>query len=135
MIRAALAAATAALMLASATTATAATTTAASSNWAGYSVSGTTYSSVSGSWTQPAADFAKTLRMSAPDISSAKWIAEAPSAITHRGTQILPQAPRRSPVSSREAEARSASRPSPPRTVSEAGSQETHRIRWDDRAI
>ena len=48
MIRAALAASAAALMLASATTANAATTTAVSSNWAGYSVSGTTYSSVSG---------------------------------------------------------------------------------------
>ena len=181
MIRAALAAAAAALMLASATTATAATTTAVSSNWAGYSVSGTTYSSVSGTWTQPAADcstktssttaaafwvglggndetstaleqtgteadcladgsvrygawyelvpaasvkaqltvsagdriaasvevsgttvkvqlknlttgksFARTLRMSAPDISSAEWVAEAPSAVTERGTQILP---------------------------------------------
>jgi hypothetical protein len=181
MIRAALAAAAAALMLASATAATAATTTAVSSNWAGYSISGTTYLSVSGSWTQPAADcsassspttaaafwvglggndetstaleqtgteadclangtvrysawyelvpaasvkapltvsagdritasvkvtgtvvrvqlknlttgksFAKTLRMSAPDISSAEWVAEAPSAVTSRGTQILP---------------------------------------------
>ena len=180
MIRAGLAAAAAALMLASATTATAATT-AVSSNWAGYSISGTTYSSVSGSWTQPAADcsastpattaaafwvglggndetstaleqtgteadcladgtvrysawyelvpaasvkaplqisagdriaasvkvsgtsvkvrlenlttgksFARTLRMSAPDVSSAEWVAEAPSAVTSRGTQILP---------------------------------------------
>jgi hypothetical protein len=181
MIRAALAAGAAALMLASATTATAATTTAVSSNWAGYAISGTTYSSVSGSWKQPATDcstrtspttaaafwvglggndeastaleqtgteadcladgtvrysawyelvpaasvkaplgisagdriaasvkvsgtrveielknlttgktFAKTLRMSAPDIGSAEWVAEAPSAVTERGTQILP---------------------------------------------
>jgi hypothetical protein len=182
MIRTPMAAAAAALMLVSAATATAATTTTAvSSNWAGYSVTGATYSSVSGSWTQPAADcstssspttaaafwvglggndeastsleqtgteadcladgtvrysawyelvpaasvkaplkvsagdriaasvkvsgtavtvqlrnltigktFAKTLRMSSPDLSSAEWVAEAPSAVTERGTQILP---------------------------------------------
>ena len=34
--------------------------------------------------------FAKTLKMSAPSISSAEWIAEAPSAVTPGGTQVLP---------------------------------------------
>jgi hypothetical protein len=155
--------------------------TAVSSNWAGYAVSGTTFATVSGTWTQPAADcssstatqsasafwiglggnsetsnaleqtgteadcsangvatysawyelvpaasvkaplevaagdriaasvkvsgtsvtvrlrnlttgksFAKTLRMASPDVSSAEWIAEAPSALTAGGTRILP---------------------------------------------
>lgn len=34
----------------------------------------------------------KTLQMSDPDTSSAEWIAEAPSAVTQGGTQILPLA-------------------------------------------
>ena len=34
--------------------------------------------------------FTKTLRMASPDVSSAEWIAEAPSALTPRGTRILP---------------------------------------------
>jgi len=34
--------------------------------------------------------FVKTLRMASPDVSSAEWIAEAPSAITPLGTRILP---------------------------------------------
>ena len=34
--------------------------------------------------------FAKTLRMAAPDLSSAEWVAEAPSALTPGGSQILP---------------------------------------------
>ena len=34
--------------------------------------------------------FTKTLRMAAPDISSAEWIAEAPSALTPGGTAVLP---------------------------------------------
>ena len=34
--------------------------------------------------------FAKTLKLSAPDISSAEWIAEAPSAVTPGGTNVLP---------------------------------------------
>jgi len=156
------------------------TATTVSSNWAGYTVSGSTLSSVSATWTQPEADcktaagqtaaafwvglggnsetsnaleqigtesdcslngaarysawyelvpaasvktplevsagdkirasvrvtgssvtirlrdlttgksFAKTLRMAAPDISSAEWIAEAPSAVIPGGTRILP---------------------------------------------
>jgi hypothetical protein len=173
------AAAVAFLALVSGTTARAATTV--SSNWAGYAVSGTTFSTVSGMWTQPAVDcsssagtqassafwvglggnseastaleqagtevdcsatgvatystwyelvpaasvktplkvaagdriaatvkvsgtsvtvrlrnlttgkgFTKTLRMVSPDISSAEWIAEAPSALTPGGTRILP---------------------------------------------
>jgi Peptidase A4 family len=69
------------------------------SNWAGYVASSattkTSFSSVSGSWTQPAADcaagspshsdltrhatFSKQLTMSDPTVSSAEWIAEAPS--------------------------------------------------------
>jgi hypothetical protein len=175
----ALVAAVAFLALASGAGAKAAT--AVSSNWAGYAVSGTTYRSVSGTWTQPAAScasatssqtasafwvglggdseasnaleqtgteadcavnglatysawyelvpaasakaplkisagdrisasvqvagtsvtvklrdlttgrgFTKTLRMAAPDVSSAEWIAEAPSTITPVGTTILP---------------------------------------------
>jgi hypothetical protein len=36
--------------------------------------------------------FTKTLKMSAPDISSAEWIAEAPSALTRGGTTIVPLA-------------------------------------------
>jgi hypothetical protein len=36
------------------------------------------------------AHFARTLRMSAPDTSSAEWIAEAPSALTPGGTTLLP---------------------------------------------
>ena len=178
-MRRAAAAAIAFLALASGTSAKAAT--AVSSNWAGYAVSGTTFSTVSGSWTQPASDcssstgtqaasafwvglggnsetsnaleqtgteadcspngvatysawyelvpaasvkvplkvaagdriaatvkvsdtsvtvrlrnlttgksFAKTLRMASPDVSSAEWIAEAPSALTAGGTRILP---------------------------------------------
>ena len=89
MSRAALAAAAAALMLASATTATAATTTAVSSNWAGYSVSGTTYSSVSGTWTQPAADCsAKT----SPTTAAAFWVGlggndETSTALEQTGTE------------------------------------------------
>ena len=173
-----LAAAVALLAFAAGTAAKAATTV--SSNWAGYAVSGTTFSSVSGTWTQPAAvcsgtagttasafwvglggnsetsssleqtgteadcatggtatysawyelvpaasvkvrltvsagdrisatvkvaresvtvklrnlttgkTFTKTLRMAAPDTSSAEWIAEAPSALTPGGTRILP---------------------------------------------
>jgi hypothetical protein len=161
--------------------ATASAATAVSSNWSGYAVSGTTFSSVSGTWVQPAADcssttgettasafwvglggdsststaleqtgtesdchangtatysawyelvpkaavkanlkvsagdkisatvtvdgtsvtmkltnlttkatFSKTLQMSVPDVSSAEWIAEAPSALTQGGTTILP---------------------------------------------
>ena len=34
--------------------------------------------------------FTKTLRMDSPDTASAEWIAEAPSAVTRGGTQILP---------------------------------------------
>ena len=34
--------------------------------------------------------FTKTLRMAAPDISSAEWIAEAPSALTPGGAAVLP---------------------------------------------
>ena len=34
--------------------------------------------------------FTKTLRMAAPDISSAEWIAEAPSTLTPGGTAVLP---------------------------------------------
>src|SRR5205085_2292601 len=34
--------------------------------------------------------FAKSLRMAAPDVTSAEWIAEAPSALTPGGSQILP---------------------------------------------
>ncbi|HEX4518144.1 MAG TPA: G1 family glutamic endopeptidase [Gaiellaceae bacterium] len=34
--------------------------------------------------------FTKSLRMSAPDTASAEWIAEAPSAVTGRGTVTLP---------------------------------------------
>jgi hypothetical protein len=34
--------------------------------------------------------FTKTLRMASPDIASAEWIAEAPSAVTPGGTRILP---------------------------------------------
>jgi hypothetical protein len=173
------AAAVALLALVSGTSARAATTV--SSNWAGYAVSGATFTSVSGTWTQPTADcsssagtqassafwvglggnsetsnaleqtgteidcsatgvatysawyelvpsasvkaplkvaagdriaatvkasgtivtvrlrnlttgntFTKTLRMASPDVSSAEWIAEAPSALTPGGTRILP---------------------------------------------
>jgi hypothetical protein len=155
--------------------------TAVSSNWAGYAVNGTTFSTVTGTWTQPTANcssstaattasafwvglggdsdtssaleqtgteadclangtvrysawyelvpassvkvklavaagdrisasvgvagtnitvrlrnlttgktFVKTLRMAAPDASSAEWIAEAPSAVTPGGDRILP---------------------------------------------
>ena len=32
----------------------------------------------------------KTLSMASPDVSSAEWIAEAPSAVTNMGTQVLP---------------------------------------------
>jgi hypothetical protein len=179
MMRAAVAAMVA--MLALATQPALAASTTVSSNWSGYAVSGTTYRSVSGSWTQPAANcssttastsssafwvglggnstdsssleqtgteadcladgsirysawyellpaasvkapltvhagdrisasvnvngtavtvklknlttgksFAKTLRMSDPDISSAEWVAEAPSTTTPGGTAILP---------------------------------------------
>jgi hypothetical protein len=178
-MRRTVAAAVAWLALASGTAAKGAT--AVSSNWAGYSVSGTTFRTVSGTWTQPAADcsssstsqtasafwvglggnaetsnaleqtgteadcsaggvatysawyelvsaasvktpltvtagdrisaavevtgttvtvrlrnlttrksFTKTLRMTAPDITSAEWIAEAPSALVPGGTRILP---------------------------------------------
>jgi hypothetical protein len=178
-MRATAAAAVAVLALASGTAARAAT--AVSSNWAGYAVSGTTFRTVSGTWTQPAADcssstaaqtasafwvglggnsetsnaleqtgteadcstggaaryfawyelvpaasvkvplkiaagdriaaavkvsgtsvtvtlrnlttgkgFMKTLRMASPDVSSAEWIAEAPSALTPGGARILP---------------------------------------------
>jgi hypothetical protein len=167
--------------LAFASGASAKAATAVSSNWAGYAISGTTFTTVSGSWTQPAVDcsssagaqassafwvglggnsetsnaleqtgteadcsasgvatysawyelvpaasvkaplkvaagdriaatvkvagtsvtvrlrnlttgksFAKTLRMASPDVSSAEWIAEAPSALTPGGTRILP---------------------------------------------
>jgi hypothetical protein len=177
-MRKALATAVAFLALATGTSAGAATV---SSNWAGYAVSGTSYASVSGTWTQPAAtcdastysqsasafwvglggnsetsnaleqtgteadctaggtatysawyelvpaasvklplkvsagdkmsgsvsvngtkvtvklrnlttgrSFTKTLRMAAPDVSSAEWIAEAPSALVPGGTRILP---------------------------------------------
>jgi len=163
------------------TVATASAGTAVSSNWSGYAVTGTTFTSVSGSWVQPtvrcssettgtsasafwvglggdssssgsleqtgteaycladgtthysawyelvpdaavkvalkvsAGDrisasvtvngtavrvelrnlttsrrFTKTLRMSAPDVSSAEWIAEAPSIVTPGGTLVLP---------------------------------------------
>jgi hypothetical protein len=180
-MRAALAAAVAALALGvSASGAWGAT--AISSNWSGYTVTGTTYSNVDGSWTQPAAScsssgaatsasafwvglggetdnsnaleqigtdedcmagrarytawyelvpkasvrialklsagdrlaasvavkgtsvrvslanlttgkaFTKTLRMASPDVSSAEWIAEAPSAVTPGGTFVLPLA-------------------------------------------
>ena len=156
---------------------------AVSSNWAGYAISGTTYASATGTWTQPAANctsstapqassafwvglggnsetsnaleqagteadcsadgsatysawyelvpaasvkatlrisagdrisatvkvsgtkvtvrlrnlttgksFARTLHMAAPDVSSAEWIAEAPSAVTPGGTRLLPLA-------------------------------------------
>jgi hypothetical protein len=34
--------------------------------------------------------FTKTLAMSAPDVSSAEWIAEAPSTVTPGGTSVLP---------------------------------------------
>jgi hypothetical protein len=34
--------------------------------------------------------FTRTLRMAAPDTASAEWIAEAPSAVTGRGTMVLP---------------------------------------------
>lgn len=36
------------------------------------------------------ATFSKTLKMSAPDVSSAEWVAEAPSAVTPGGTSVLP---------------------------------------------
>ena len=162
-------------------TANASAATAVSSNWAGYAVTGTTFSTISGSWTQPTANctstaadttasafwiglggdsdtsssleqtgteadclangrvrysawyelvpkasvkatqkvsaghkisasvtvsgtsvtlklsdvtthatFTKTLKMAAPDVSSAEWIAEAPSALTPGGTSVLP---------------------------------------------
>jgi hypothetical protein len=177
-MRKVLATAVAFLALATGTSALAATV---SSNWAGYTVSGASFSSVSGTWTQPAAtcdsttygqsasafwvglggnsetsnaleqtgteadctaggiatysawyelvpaasvkvplkvsagdkisgsvkatgtsvtvklrnlttgkSFTKTLRMAAPDVSSAEWIAEAPSALVPGGTRILP---------------------------------------------
>jgi hypothetical protein len=180
MIRQTILAAAAALTIAGGTVGSASAATAVSSNWSGYAVSGTTFSTVSGSWTQPAADcssassitasafwvglggnsetsnaleqtgteadcnangtatysawyelvpaasvkaplkvsagdrisasvrvngtkvivqirnlttgksFSKTLRMSAPDIASAEWVAEAPSALTPGGSSILP---------------------------------------------
>ena len=34
--------------------------------------------------------FTKSLRMASPDTASAEWIAEAPSAVTDRGTMTLP---------------------------------------------
>jgi Peptidase A4 family len=55
MTRHLVATALAALALATATTGTASAATAVSSNWAGYAVTGTTYSSVSGTWIEPTA--------------------------------------------------------------------------------
>ncbi|HUK44403.1 MAG TPA: G1 family glutamic endopeptidase [Gaiellaceae bacterium] len=176
-----LATALAALAVATTGAGTASAATAVSSNWSGYAVTGTTFSSVSGTWVEPTAScsssttsvtasafwvglggesdaagaleqtgteadclangtvrysawyelvpaasvrvslgvsagdtisasvrvsgstvtvrlanattgktFAKTLRMAAPDTSSAEWIAEAPSTVTPGGESILP---------------------------------------------
>jgi len=54
-------------------------------------VSGTTVK-VSMSDTTTGRTVTKTLHMSDPDTSSAEWIAEAPSAVTRFGTQVLPLA-------------------------------------------
>ncbi len=177
----AIAAAVAALAIAAGSAGGAAAASAVSSNWAGYAVTGTTFSTVSGTWIQPTADcstategttasafwvglggdsvsssaleqtgteadclangtarytawyelvpsasvrvglrvsagdriaasvevngtivtvslrdltsgksFEKAIRMATPDTASAEWIAEAPSALTPRGTTILP---------------------------------------------
>lgn len=91
MIRKLLALATAAVTLAAATAgfASAATATAVSSNWAGYAISGTTFSSVSGSWTQPAADCSSSTGGST---AAAFWVglggdSQASTALEQTGTE------------------------------------------------
>jgi len=63
--------------------------TAVSSNWAGYAVSGTTYRSVSGTWTQPAASCASAR---SSQTASAFWVglggdSDATNALEQTGTE------------------------------------------------
>jgi hypothetical protein len=75
------------LALVSGTAAKAAT--AVSSNWAGYAVAGATYKSVSGTWTQPAANCASA---GASRTASAFWVglggnSESSNALEQTGTE------------------------------------------------
>ena len=87
-MKAVLAVAAAALALA-AGTGTAAAATAVSSNWSGYSISGTTFATVSGTWTQPAANCTSTASSVA---ASAFWVglggdSETSNALEQTGTE------------------------------------------------
>ena len=88
MIRSAIATAAATLAVAGSTIGTASAGTAVSSNWSGYAVSGATFATVSGAWTQPAADCSSASSITA----SAFWVglggnSETSNALEQTGTE------------------------------------------------